>query len=57
MIKLAALGALGYAGYKYYQTAADKNRRREAARTPNAVAGGPLSDRATVQSSAGSTGI
>ena len=48
MLKLAALGALGYAGYKYYQKNSHKfvssgTDRREA------VAGGPISDRATVQ--------
>ena len=52
MIKLAALGALGYAGYKYYQNNADKFSRRTASTAPNAVAGGPLSDKATLQTAA-----
>ncbi len=49
LIKLAALGALGYAGYRYFQ----KNEAggyREPRRI--LVAGGPLSDQATVQPSA-----
>ncbi len=49
MIKLAALGALGYAGYKYYQKNSNQSGRDDAATTQNAVAGGPLSDKATVQ--------
>ncbi len=57
LLKLAALGALGYAGYKYYQNNADKSKRRDAATTPNAAAGGPLSDKATVHTTAGSTVI
>lgn len=46
MLKLAALGALGYAGYKYFQkTRSDTDGRvRE-----RAVAGGPLSPQATLQ--------
>lgn len=49
MIKLAALGALGYAGYKYYQKNSDKSGRDEAAAPQNAAAGGPFSDKSTVQ--------
>ena len=51
MIKLAALGALGYAGYKYFR----KNGNPFAGLTGNgdsnrvAVAGGPISDQAKVQ--------
>ena len=50
LLKLAALGAIGYAGYKYYE----KNRATFALprSTPDvALAGGPLSDQARVQSS------
>lgn len=46
LIKLAALGALGYAGYRYLQ-------KSEATRTDGArpaLAGGPLSDQARIQS-------
>ncbi|MEP2726662.1 hypothetical protein [Roseibium sp.] len=49
MIKLAALGALGYAGYKYYQKNSIQSGHADAATTQNAVAGGPLSDKAAVQ--------
>ncbi len=52
MIKLAALGALGYAGYKYYKNNADKFSRRTTTTPANAVAGGPLSDKATLQTAA-----
>ena len=48
MLKLAALGALGYAGYKYYQKNSHKFGSSDANRQA-AVAGGPISDRATVQ--------
>ena len=47
MLKLAALGALGYAGYKYYRKNMSGGQNRRNARP--AVAGGPISDRATVQ--------
>ena len=48
MLKLAALGALGYAGYKYYQknTRASHGTGRNNSRP--AVTGGPLSDQAAV---------
>ena len=49
MIKLAALGALGYAGYKYFQKNSNQSGRDSSATTQNAAAGGPLSDKATVQ--------
>jgi uncharacterized membrane protein YebE (DUF533 family) len=49
MIKLAALWALGYAGYKYFQKNSNQNGFAEAATTQNVVAGGPLSGKATVQ--------
>ena len=56
LLRLAALGALGYAGYKYYQKngldyrewlpgSEDLNDASEVE-----LAGGPLSDRARVQS-------
>lgn len=49
LIKLAALGALGYAGYRYFTSQQGTPRRS----TPgdNLVAGGPLSSSATVQHS------
>lgn len=50
MIKLAALGALGYAGYKYYQKNFNQDATDKAALQENAAAGGPLSKNATVQS-------
>lgn len=46
IIKLAALGALGYAGYRYLQ----KSEARQQGAAPLALAGGPLSSQATVQS-------
>jgi uncharacterized membrane protein YebE (DUF533 family) len=47
IIKLAALGALGYAGYRYLQ----KSEARQQQDTPRvALAGGPLSSQASVQS-------
>ena len=49
MLKLLALGALGYAGYKYYA----KNRERfgRSAKEDGhlAVAGGPISEKASVR--------
>lgn len=54
LLKLAALGALGYAGYKYYQARSDHGPRRADESTPDvsnprvAVAGGPLSEQAAV---------
>lgn len=48
IIKLAALGALGYAGYRYLQKS---DVRPQQQRTPPiALAGGPLSSQASVQS-------
>jgi uncharacterized membrane protein YebE (DUF533 family) len=50
LLKLAALGAIGYAGFKYY----GKNKSSFAAprqRPAVALAGGPLSDDARLQSS------
>ncbi|WP_168157377.1 hypothetical protein [Erythrobacter sp. QSSC1-22B] len=54
MIKLAALGALGFAKYKYYQKSSNQSGRDDATTTQNAVAGGPLSDKATVRTKANS---
>ena len=49
IIKLAALGALGYAGYRYLQKSDSRPQQQQ--RTPQiALAGGPLSSEATVQS-------
>ena len=49
MIKLAALGLLGYTGYKYYQKNSNQSGRADTATTHNAAAGGPLSNKASVQ--------
>ena len=50
LIKLAALGALGYAGYKYYEKNKDSFRLDRAQPAPAvALAGGPLSSDARVQ--------
>ncbi|MES2271874.1 MAG: hypothetical protein V4533_13410 [Pseudomonadota bacterium] len=44
LLKLAALGAVGYAGYKYLQSKSPETR------TPDIrLAGGPLSSEASVQ--------
>jgi uncharacterized membrane protein YebE (DUF533 family) len=47
IIKLAALGALGYAGYRYLQKSQAGNQQGT---PPVALAGGPLSSQATIQS-------
>lgn len=52
MFRLAALGALGYAGYKYFQKNRNGSSRSASGSRPQ-VAGGPLSDRATLQHNAG----
>lgn len=49
MIKLAALGALGYAGYKYYQKSFGQRARRDAQIPSYATATGQRSDNATIQ--------
>jgi hypothetical protein len=49
MLKLAVLGALGYAGYKYYQKNLSGGHRVDQSYSGPLVAGGPLSDRATIQ--------
>ncbi len=57
MLKLAALGVLGYAGYKYYQKNVYHSADREATASKNKVAGGPLSQRAQVSPTAGPPAI
>lgn len=47
IIKLAALGALGYGAYKYVQNA--KGAQSDSRQGQLALAGGPLSDQARVQ--------
>ena len=49
MLKLAALGAIGFFGFKYFRKDSENGRLGDDAGSGNAVAGGPLSDRATVQ--------
>ena len=49
MIKLAALGALGYAGYKYYQKSAAKSMRSDAPVPQHAIAGRQQRENATNQ--------
>jgi len=51
LLKLATLGALGYAGYKYYEKNKDSFRTGNTRRSQPALAGGPLSSEARVQSS------
>jgi uncharacterized membrane protein YebE (DUF533 family) len=51
LLKLAALGALGYAGYRYYEKNKDSFRMGSTPRAQPALAGGPLSSEARVQSS------
>ena len=49
LLKLAALGALGYAGYKYFEKN-QQGARMERRTTPQvALAGGPLSSEARLQ--------
>jgi hypothetical protein len=50
MLKLLALGALGYAGYKYFRNNAAP--RPETSDRTVSLAGGPLSDQATVEHTA-----
>ena len=49
MLKLLALGALGYAGYKYYRKQSDDVQPREYAPRQTAVAGGPISEDARLR--------
>ena len=52
LLKLAALGAIGYAGYKYYEKNKDSFRMGSSSpRAEPALAGGPLSSEAHVQNS------
>ena len=51
LLKLAALGAIGYAGYKFYENNKDSFRMPSNSRSQPALAGGPLSSEAHVQSS------
>jgi uncharacterized membrane protein YebE (DUF533 family) len=51
LLKLAALGAIGYAGYKYYEKNKDSFRMGSSKRSQPALAGGPLSSQAHVQDS------
>jgi hypothetical protein len=51
LIKLATLGALGYFGYKYYEKNKDQFALRYGGEPEVALAGGPLSDRATLEHS------
>lgn len=46
LVKLAVLGGLGYAGYKYYQRASGAQRAPRVA-----LAGGPLSSHAQLRAS------
>ena len=47
LVKLAIYGALGYAGYRYFT----KNQDTQDKAAPQlALAGGPLSDQASIQS-------
>jgi hypothetical protein len=52
MIKLVALGPLGYAGYKYFQKDTSLRVRNNTTNIHNAVAGGPLSEKSKLQSTA-----
>jgi hypothetical protein len=56
LLKLAALGALGYAGFKYYEKNKDRFPMPRRERPAPALAGGPLSSEARVQSSADFSG-
>ena len=55
LLKLAALGAIGYAGYRYYEKNRDSldasfRRFTGSRRDAPAVAGGPLSNEARIVS-------
>jgi hypothetical protein len=56
LLKLVALGAIGYAGYKYYEKNKDSFRMGSTQREQPALAGGPLSDQAHVQATPDITG-
>jgi uncharacterized membrane protein YebE (DUF533 family) len=51
IIKLAALGTLGYFGYRYYEQNKEKFAMRGRGDSDLALAGGPLSDHARIESS------
>ena len=52
IIKLAALGALGYAGYRYLNSQQGERRGQSNDEERVALAGGPLSEQARVQHTA-----
>jgi hypothetical protein len=56
LLKLATLGTLGYLGYRYYEKNKDSFRLDTGSRTQPALAGGPLSSEARIQSSPDITG-
>ena len=49
MIKLAALGAVGYIAYKFFENGSARNGSAERTPAKNAVAGGPLSEDAEIK--------
>lgn len=49
MLKLAAFGAMAYAGYKYFQSNPDKGENDNAGGPQNAPAGAPATGNAPVQ--------
>jgi hypothetical protein len=51
LIKLAALGALGYLGYRYLQQNHGSSPARRSAEPAIALAGGPLSSQAKLEPS------
>jgi len=51
LIKLAALGGLGYLGYRYFQQNKDQFTVRSGGEPEIALAGGPLSAQAKVEPS------
>ena len=53
ILKLAALGALGYAGFKVYEKNKDSFRLPRTRQPQPALAGGSLSSEARVQDNAG----
>ncbi len=51
MLKIAALGAIAYAGYRYFQSNSDQSQNDNASGLQNATAGGPPTGNAPVQPS------
>ncbi|WP_373491172.1 hypothetical protein [Parasphingorhabdus sp.] len=49
MLKFAALGAIAYAGYRYFQNSSDQNQNDNAPNSQNAAAGGPPTGNTPVQ--------